>query len=155
MKASKIQYDDQIVEVTWDADKQTWVIQRVRDDKPHGNHAKTVGKILQSILDGVEKDQVRRGLSLPRAGHTCSYRRLSELSSRIPQQLFSHCRRIRETTKAREQKRRLEAQQLQHQQQLQQQHQQPQRQQYPPQHGRPPNSVPNGGGGGYPSGLKR
>lgn len=54
-----MQYDDQVVEVTWAAEQQTWKILRVRDDKPHGNHAKTVQSILLSIQDGVEAEEVR------------------------------------------------------------------------------------------------
>lgn len=59
MKASGIQYDDAIVEVVWSVERQTWKIERVRQDKHHGNHASTVKSIVESILDGVEVDQVR------------------------------------------------------------------------------------------------
>lgn len=58
MKLSSIQYDDAIVEVTWSAERDTWVILRVRDDKLQGNHFKTVQSILKSIADGVEAPQV-------------------------------------------------------------------------------------------------
>ena len=32
---------------------------RFRDDKPHGNHKSVVDNIIQSIIDGVEKEDVR------------------------------------------------------------------------------------------------
>ncbi|CED82595.1 mrna guanylyltransferase [Phaffia rhodozyma] len=58
MKESKIQYDDAVVEVTWLEDRQTWSIMRVRDDKIHGNHASIVQKVLVSIMDGVEAEEL-------------------------------------------------------------------------------------------------
>lgn len=58
MKDSKLQYDDAIVEVTWSFARQTFQIMRIRDDKHHGNHKTVVTKILDSIRDGVEEDEV-------------------------------------------------------------------------------------------------
>jgi len=54
MKESREEFDNRIVEVTWDADRQAWRMLRFRDDKPHGNHKSIVEKILISIEDGVE-----------------------------------------------------------------------------------------------------
>lgn len=58
-KASGEQYDDRVVEVTWDGASQNWIWHRFRDDKEHGNHQSVVYNILDSIKDGVEADQAR------------------------------------------------------------------------------------------------
>lgn len=60
MKSSGEQYDDRIVEVKWDAERETWLIMRIRNDKPHGNYKGTVEKIIFSIRDGVELDAVSK-----------------------------------------------------------------------------------------------
>ncbi|KAG8790573.1 Dcp1p-Dcp2p decapping enzyme complex alpha subunit [Ceratobasidium sp. 428] len=57
-KASGEQYDDRVVEVTWDSANQNWLWHRFRDDKEHGNHQSVVNNILESIQDGVEADQL-------------------------------------------------------------------------------------------------
>ncbi|KAF8758811.1 mRNA-capping enzyme subunit alpha [Rhizoctonia solani] len=57
-KASGEQYDDRVVEVTWDKAAKNWVYHRFRDDKDHGNHQSVVDKILESIRDGVEAEQL-------------------------------------------------------------------------------------------------
>lgn len=56
MKASGEQVDDRVVEVRWDAG---WRMMRFRDDKPEGNYRSIVDKIVQSITDGIEQDEVR------------------------------------------------------------------------------------------------
>ena len=53
------QLEDRIVEVRWDPDMEEWRMMRFRDDKPAGNHINTVGSVIESIRDGVEKDAVR------------------------------------------------------------------------------------------------
>ncbi|TYJ54735.1 hypothetical protein B9479_004583 [Cryptococcus floricola] len=50
--------DDRIVEVNWDGAMQAWRMMRIRDDKLHGNHKSIVEKILVSINDGVEIEEL-------------------------------------------------------------------------------------------------
>ncbi|KAH9981329.1 mRNA capping enzyme [Lactifluus volemus] len=57
-KVNGEQLDDRIVEVHWDAVGEHWRMMRFRDDKPHGNHRSIVEDIVQSIVDGVEKDSL-------------------------------------------------------------------------------------------------
>lgn len=70
MKASGEQLDERIAEVHWDPARENWRLMRFRDDKPNGNHRSVVEKILQSIEDGVEKDQVGLPISHP-PHHLC------------------------------------------------------------------------------------
>ena len=63
MKVSGEQIDDRIVEVHWDAHSSHWRMMRFRDDKPQGNHRTVVENIIQTIIDGVEKESVRDGLN--------------------------------------------------------------------------------------------
>jgi len=58
MKASEEQFEGRIVEVHWDPVFEGWKMMRFRDDKPSGNHIKTVESVIQSIRDGVEKEMV-------------------------------------------------------------------------------------------------
>ncbi|ELU45025.1 CEG1 protein [Rhizoctonia solani AG-1 IA] len=80
-KASGEQYDDRVVEVTWDKTAKNWVYHRFRDDKDHGNHQSVVDKILESIRDGVEAEQVSAILGLygSKANRVCSW-----LATQIP-----------------------------------------------------------------------
>lgn len=66
MKESRLQYDDAVVECTWDFARQSFRLMRIRDDKHHGNHKTIVTKIIDSIKDGVEEDEVRSALILSR-----------------------------------------------------------------------------------------
>lgn len=59
LKRSGEQVDDRIVEVHWDPEISRWRMMRFRNDKPHGNHISVVENIIQSIVDGVEKEAVR------------------------------------------------------------------------------------------------
>jgi mRNA capping enzyme, C-terminal domain len=59
MKVSGEHFEDRIVEVHWDSTVEGWKMMRFRDDKPAGNHIKTVESVIQSIRDGVEKETVR------------------------------------------------------------------------------------------------
>ena len=59
LKASGEQIDDRIVEVYWDTAHDRWRMMRFRDDKPKGNHKSVVDNIIKSIVDGVEKEDVR------------------------------------------------------------------------------------------------
>jgi len=79
MKASGEQFDDRVVECSWDPNggpleasqkangangeldstrPPCWRLHRIRDDKHDGNHTTIVQKIIQSIVDGVEKDEL-------------------------------------------------------------------------------------------------
>ncbi|KZV84266.1 mRNA capping enzyme [Exidia glandulosa HHB12029] len=58
IKASNTQYDDRIVEVHWDSERQRWKFMRFRNDKPNGNHRDTVDSIINSIIDGVKEDEL-------------------------------------------------------------------------------------------------
>lgn len=58
MKQTGEQYDDRIIEVSWDSERGTWKYLRIRDDKEHANHRSILDKILISIQDGVEIDAV-------------------------------------------------------------------------------------------------
>lgn len=59
LKDSGEQVDDRIVEVFWETGEERWRMMRFRDDKQHGNHSSVVDNIIDSILDGVEKEDVR------------------------------------------------------------------------------------------------
>ncbi|KAK4702619.1 mRNA guanylyltransferase, partial [Phenoliferia sp. Uapishka_3] len=52
------QYDDRVVEVVWNKDRQTWEMLRFRDDKREGNFHQVVTSILKSIQHGVEADEL-------------------------------------------------------------------------------------------------
>ncbi|KZO95789.1 mRNA capping enzyme, alpha subunit [Calocera viscosa TUFC12733] len=58
MKASGEQWHGRVVEVVWDARGETWTVLRFRDDKPHANHVTVVDKVLESIRDGVGKEEL-------------------------------------------------------------------------------------------------
>jgi len=58
LKLSREQIDDRVVEVHWDPAVSHWRMMRFRDDKPNGNHRNVVENIVQSIIEGVEKDPV-------------------------------------------------------------------------------------------------
>lgn len=58
MKQSGEQYDDRVIEVCWDVDRETWRLMRIRDDKPNANHKDIMRKIMASIEDGVEIEAV-------------------------------------------------------------------------------------------------
>jgi len=58
LKDSGEQVDDRIVEVYWETGEERWRMMRFRDDKPNGNHSSVVDNIIDSILDGVEKEDL-------------------------------------------------------------------------------------------------
>lgn len=62
LKRAGEQLDDRIVEVHWDPVNEHWRMMRFRDDKPAGNYKTVVEKIIKSIADGVEKEQVIYGV---------------------------------------------------------------------------------------------
>jgi len=57
-KARGEQYDDRVVEVTWDKERERWLFMRFRDDKREGNYKTVVENIVKSIQHGVEADTV-------------------------------------------------------------------------------------------------
>lgn len=80
MKESRIQFDDRIVECVWAPEAGPplsddpaaprppgWKILRIRDDKQDGNHTTIIKKILDSIEDGVEEEDVVRAVASIRA----------------------------------------------------------------------------------------
>lgn len=65
IKESGEQLDDRIIEVCWNAQRGSWRMLRIRDDKPNANHKSIMQKILESIEDGVEIEAVRLLSVLP------------------------------------------------------------------------------------------
>lgn len=81
MKEEGVQFDDRIVECYWDPHggpldsskhigmdgngsikelrPPAWRLHRIREDKTDGNHTSVVQKIIQSIEDGVEEQQLK------------------------------------------------------------------------------------------------
>jgi len=58
MKRGGEQYDDRVVEVTWDKERERWRFMRFRDDKLEGNFKTVVENIIRSIQHGVEAETV-------------------------------------------------------------------------------------------------
>lgn len=58
MKETGEQFDDRIIEATWDKSAKNWIFHRFRDDKDAANHSSTIDKIIISIRDGVEQKEV-------------------------------------------------------------------------------------------------
>jgi len=52
------------VEVNYSPEENGWRFFRFRDDKKHGNHSKVVRKVVESIRDGVERDEVNRAIHI-------------------------------------------------------------------------------------------
>ncbi|KAG8858514.1 Dcp1p-Dcp2p decapping enzyme complex alpha subunit [Tulasnella sp. 330] len=63
MKETWEKYNNRLVEVTWNSQEKNWKILRFRDDKTDANHMDIVAKILISMADGVEVDELVRGAS--------------------------------------------------------------------------------------------
>ncbi|KAI8351355.1 mRNA capping enzyme, catalytic domain-containing protein [Mortierella sp. GBAus27b] len=57
-KSSSTRLDNRIVEVNFKPQERTWHFFRFRDDKEHGNHTSVVQKVVRSIRDGVEADEL-------------------------------------------------------------------------------------------------
>ncbi|KAF9580931.1 Dcp1p-Dcp2p decapping enzyme complex alpha subunit [Lunasporangiospora selenospora] len=56
-KSSSTVLHNRIVEVNFTPQDRGWRFFRFRDDKEHGNHTSVVRKVVESIRDGVEKDE--------------------------------------------------------------------------------------------------
>ncbi|KAF9433423.1 Dcp1p-Dcp2p decapping enzyme complex alpha subunit [Entomortierella beljakovae] len=57
-KASSTQLQNRIVEVNYSPRDNGWRFFRFRDDKEHGNHTTVVRKVVQSIQDGIEANEL-------------------------------------------------------------------------------------------------
>ncbi|KAF9408575.1 Dcp1p-Dcp2p decapping enzyme complex alpha subunit [Podila epigama] len=58
-QSTSTQLQNRIVEVNYSPHDHSWRFFRFRDDKEHGNHSSVVQKVVQSIQDGVEADELR------------------------------------------------------------------------------------------------
>ncbi|KAF9954577.1 Dcp1p-Dcp2p decapping enzyme complex alpha subunit [Mortierella alpina] len=57
-QTTSTQLQNRVVEVSYSPSDQSWRFFRFRDDKEHGNHSSVVQKVVQSIRDGVEADEL-------------------------------------------------------------------------------------------------
>ncbi|KAF9170302.1 Dcp1p-Dcp2p decapping enzyme complex alpha subunit [Mortierella sp. AD010] len=57
-RSTSTQLQNRIVEVNYSPSDHGWRFFRFRDDKEHGNHTSVVKKVVQSIEDGVEVDEL-------------------------------------------------------------------------------------------------
>ncbi|KAI8601675.1 putative mRNA capping enzyme alpha subunit [Dissophora ornata] len=57
-KATSTQLHNRVVEVNYSPNDQSWRFFRFRDDKEHGNHSSVVRKVVESIRDGVEANDL-------------------------------------------------------------------------------------------------
>ena len=73
-KLSGEQYDDRVVEVTWDKRNERWVFHRLRSDKFEGNHVTVVDDLIRCIKCGVDRQMVGR----------CSILNVHSASTRLP-----------------------------------------------------------------------
>ena len=55
---SVLQTDGKIVECSWNKDKKSWIIDRVRTDKTHANSLHTAQNVHKSITDGIKEDRL-------------------------------------------------------------------------------------------------
>ncbi|KAJ2307787.1 hypothetical protein IWW55_000788, partial [Coemansia sp. RSA 2706] len=56
--AREPQLDGRIVEAVRDPESSRWRVLRFRDDKAHGNHVSVISRIIESIGDGLELDEL-------------------------------------------------------------------------------------------------
>lgn len=100
MVESREQFDDRIVECFWSLDPAPstepyasqgvelparWRMMRIRDDKHHGNHKSIVDKILRSIKDGVDADQlVSAAADIRSAWKTAERERKRQEAGQVP-----------------------------------------------------------------------
>ncbi|KAG0197787.1 Dcp1p-Dcp2p decapping enzyme complex alpha subunit [Mortierella sp. GBA30] len=59
-KSTNTALQNRVVEVNYSPSDRSWRFFRFRDDKEHGNHSSVVQKVVQSIGDGVEADELLR-----------------------------------------------------------------------------------------------
>lgn len=70
LKKMNIPLDDLIVECAMD-EKKRWRYMRFRKDKKHGNHISTVDSVMESVRDGVTKeDLVKEAIEIRKAWKT-------------------------------------------------------------------------------------
>ncbi|KAF9204547.1 Dcp1p-Dcp2p decapping enzyme complex alpha subunit [Podila verticillata] len=59
-QSTSTELQNRVVEVNYSPSDNTWRFFRFRDDKEHGNHSSVVQKVVQSIQDGVEREELRQ-----------------------------------------------------------------------------------------------
>ncbi|KAF9337360.1 Dcp1p-Dcp2p decapping enzyme complex alpha subunit [Podila minutissima] len=57
-QSTSTELQNRVVEVNYSPSDNTWRFFRFRDDKEHGNHSSVVQKVVHSIQDGVEREEV-------------------------------------------------------------------------------------------------
>ncbi|KAF9390638.1 Dcp1p-Dcp2p decapping enzyme complex alpha subunit [Podila verticillata] len=59
-QSTSTELQNRVVEVNYSPSDNTWRFFRFRDDKEHGNHSSVIQKVVQSIQDGVEREELRQ-----------------------------------------------------------------------------------------------
>lgn len=89
-KENNERLNGRLVEVVWNAERQTWRFMRFRDDKPHGNFHVIVHKVMDSIADGVEIETVLSRQDAVRAAHKARHVKPSKPSKPQREGVYSN-----------------------------------------------------------------